>query len=167
MLADRLRELERSGVVERYDAPPPAPAALFRLTERGAELQSVITALGRWGVPLMGEAAEGDAFRAQWLRFPVLTFLADHQPHAPTADIELRAAGEVAAVRVERGQVTFSVGARFEADAVVEAEPPALMRFLAGAIPLDDAKRKGISISGDRSVLRRVLPTAVPDVELA
>src|SRR3954468_24706379 len=52
LLADRLRELEAAGIVEREDAPPPIATTLFRLTERGAALEPVIYALGRWGAPL-------------------------------------------------------------------------------------------------------------------
>src|ERR687885_1607076 len=35
LLADRLRELERAGIISREDAPPPVATALFRLTPRG------------------------------------------------------------------------------------------------------------------------------------
>ena len=41
LLADRLRELESAGVVCREGAPPPIAATLFRLTDRGRELQEV------------------------------------------------------------------------------------------------------------------------------
>src|SRR3954449_5530110 len=49
LLADRLRELESAGIVEREDAPPPVATTLFSLTERGRALQPVISALGCWG----------------------------------------------------------------------------------------------------------------------
>src|SRR5262245_382317 len=65
LLADRLRELETAGIVEREEAPPPVAATLFSLTERGRALEPVITALSNWGVPLMREPAP--EFRGQWL----------------------------------------------------------------------------------------------------
>src|SRR5213082_2257205 len=49
LLADRLRELEAEGIVTKEDAPPPVATTLFRLTPRGEALDSVLTALGRWG----------------------------------------------------------------------------------------------------------------------
>ena len=57
VLAQRLRELEQSGVVRRRKLPPPAAARVYELTERGAELEPVLLALGRWGsrVPLSDE----------------------------------------------------------------------------------------------------------------
>ena len=35
LLAERLRELEEAGVIEREEAPPPIATTLFRLTPRG------------------------------------------------------------------------------------------------------------------------------------
>ena len=42
VLAQRLRELEQSGVVRRRKLPPPAGARVYELTERGAELEPVL-----------------------------------------------------------------------------------------------------------------------------
>lgn len=49
VLAQRLRELERGGIVTRRKLPPPAGARVYELTEWGAELEPVLLALGRWG----------------------------------------------------------------------------------------------------------------------
>src|SRR6266852_6069713 len=53
LLADRLRELERAGIVEREAAPAPVASTLYRLTERGRELRPAVHALGRWSAPMM------------------------------------------------------------------------------------------------------------------
>ena len=49
VLAQRLRELERAGVVRRRKLPPPAASRIYELTEWGLELEPVIISLGRWG----------------------------------------------------------------------------------------------------------------------
>ena len=49
VLAQRLRELERAGVVWRRKLPPPAASRVYELTDWGLELEPVITQLGRWG----------------------------------------------------------------------------------------------------------------------
>jgi DNA-binding HxlR family transcriptional regulator len=49
VLAQRLRDLEASGVIRRRKLPPPAAARVYELTEWGAELEPVLIALGRWG----------------------------------------------------------------------------------------------------------------------
>jgi DNA-binding HxlR family transcriptional regulator len=49
ILSDRLRELEHNAIVRRRKLPPPAPAALYELTEWGRELEPIVTQLGTWG----------------------------------------------------------------------------------------------------------------------
>src|SRR5437764_1119427 len=90
LLADRLRELERAGIVSREDAPPPVATTLFRLTPRGEELRSVILELGQWGVPFMVEGPGNDAFRSHWLTLPAELFLGDQAPDEPPVTLESR-----------------------------------------------------------------------------
>jgi DNA-binding HxlR family transcriptional regulator len=49
ILSERLRGLERSGVVRRRKLPPPASSWVYELTEWGEELEPVVTRLGAWG----------------------------------------------------------------------------------------------------------------------
>jgi DNA-binding HxlR family transcriptional regulator len=49
MLAQRLRELEQAGIVQRAKLPPPAGARVYELTDWGRQLEPVVLALGRWG----------------------------------------------------------------------------------------------------------------------
>lgn len=49
VLSQRLRELERAGVVRRDTLPPPADVAVYELTARGRALEPVLLELGRWG----------------------------------------------------------------------------------------------------------------------
>jgi DNA-binding HxlR family transcriptional regulator len=42
LLAARLRELEKAGVISREDAPPPVATTLFRLTARGEQLRPIL-----------------------------------------------------------------------------------------------------------------------------
>ena len=60
VLAQRLRELEENGIVERRILPPPAASKVYALTEWGRELEGVLIALGRWGAraPLAAECSE-------------------------------------------------------------------------------------------------------------
>src|ERR1700755_2300820 len=90
LLSDRLRELERAGVVAREDAPPPIATTLFRLTPRGEELRPVLDALVRWGIPLMAEQKPDDAVRSHWLTGAVELMLTDRSPDDPPVTLELQ-----------------------------------------------------------------------------
>lgn len=48
MLTQRLRELRETGIVQRRKLPPPAGSWVYELTDWGAELEPIITQLGRW-----------------------------------------------------------------------------------------------------------------------
>ena len=85
--------------------PPPVATTLFALTDRGQELEPVLDALGRWGVPCMAEGpASGDAFRSRWLAWPAELFLPTANPSAPPVTIELNAGGEPIVIEVAGGQ---------------------------------------------------------------
>src|SRR5438874_5072536 len=106
LLADRLRELEGAGLVEREEAPPPVATTLFRLTRRGEQLEAALRELVRWGIPFMSEGpAHSDAFRTAWLTIPVELFLSDRAPHEPPVTIELRTEGESMLVEAVDGAV--------------------------------------------------------------
>src|SRR4029450_257389 len=49
VLSERLRELERAGVVRRRKLPPPAGSRVYELTDWGLELEETVMALGHWG----------------------------------------------------------------------------------------------------------------------
>src|SRR5918992_2241353 len=61
VISERLRELERAGVVRRDKLPPPAGSRVYALTDWGRELEDTVMALGRWAsrAPRPGDAPVG------------------------------------------------------------------------------------------------------------
>ncbi|MFQ6142061.1 winged helix-turn-helix transcriptional regulator [Streptomyces seoulensis] len=62
MLAQRLRELQRDGLVERHVLPTTPVQVEYRLTRKGRELEPVLDAIIAWShtwVPLPGEDRAG------------------------------------------------------------------------------------------------------------
>jgi DNA-binding HxlR family transcriptional regulator len=158
LLSDRLRQLESAGLVRREDAAPPVATTLFRLTEAGAELLPVLDALGRWGVRFMIDPPEDDVFRGQWFAFPVSLFLHDRDPDGPSASIELRTASGSAVVEVAGGSVQMRLGAAAAPDLILEGEPRLILGIFVGVLAAAEAADLGLEISGDASLLDRVLP---------
>ena len=161
LLADRLRELEREGLVTRRDAPPPVAATVFELTERGRELEPVLNALGSWGVPFMVDGpCEGDQFRSRWLAWPAAMFLTDGEPDAPPATVELNAGGEPVVFEISGGTVHARRSEGAEPDAWLSGTPHVLLGMLTGRIDLDTARSEGLELRGDEKVVRRMQPLA-------
>jgi DNA-binding HxlR family transcriptional regulator len=50
LLAQRLKLLEREGIVERHFYSDHPPRAEYRFTKKGAELGSVVRAMAEWGI---------------------------------------------------------------------------------------------------------------------
>jgi len=158
MLADRIRELEASGLVRREEAPPPVATTLVRLTDAGAELDPVLRALGLWGVRFMARPAEADEFRSHWFTFPVDVFLRDRDPGGPPASIELRTEGDPAVIEVSGGSVSLRLGTHPAPDLVLEGRPQLILTLLSGRLTAAEATDRGLKVSGDDTVLARVLP---------
>ncbi|WP_068031473.1 winged helix-turn-helix transcriptional regulator [Nocardia mexicana] len=89
VLAARLRDLERDGVLTRHRAGPRGATAAYELTPEGAALRPVLEALSAWGTPLLGERRATDAVRAHWFALPL---------------------GRAIARRIEAGTVTVTIG---------------------------------------------------------
>jgi DNA-binding HxlR family transcriptional regulator len=158
LLSERIRELESAGLIRRENAPPPVAATVFQLTEAGEQLYPVVDAIGRWGVRYMIEPAEGDEFRGHWFTFPVSFFLHDRDPGGPPVSIELRAAASPAVIEISGGQARTRLGTAAAPDLVLEGAPQLIMALLSGALTPAEVTDLGLEISGDPSVLQRVLP---------
>ncbi|MCB5910253.1 winged helix-turn-helix transcriptional regulator [Streptomyces pinistramenti] len=83
MLASRLKDMERDGLVTRRRLAPPGAAYVYELTGRGRALLPVLTALADWGAPELGSPRPTDAVRAHWFAVPLMTRIADHFADGP------------------------------------------------------------------------------------
>ncbi|TFV57513.1 transcriptional regulator [Mycobacterium sp. PS03-16] len=77
MLAGRLRELERNGLVRRRELPRPASGNLYELTDDGLALEEVINAFARWGRHLLHSRTPTDLVRPEWLVRAVRAYVRD------------------------------------------------------------------------------------------
>jgi DNA-binding HxlR family transcriptional regulator/putative sterol carrier protein len=66
LLTERLRGLERDGVVGRRELPAPAARLVYELTADGRDLADAIVPLIRWGAGRLGERKSGESFRPRW-----------------------------------------------------------------------------------------------------
>ena len=158
LLADRLRELEREGLVVREEAPPPIATALFRLTPRGAELRPVLESLVRWGMPLMTADNAGDAVRSHWLAWAIELILTDREPEAAPVTVQLQTGEQPIVIETRDGKLVTRLGEAGDAgaDATITGEPRPVMGLLLGMLTLSDAKSIGIGFTGDPAILERI-----------
>jgi len=157
LLADRLREMEHSGVVRREEAPPPVATTLFSLTDRGEGLRPLLDDLGRWGAPLMGVPQPNNVFRSHWLVFPFDAYLTDRSPHEAPIAIEVRTGDEPMVIETVEGLVHTRRGKADRPDAILEGRPGLILGLLAGRFDLAEARRRGLTFKGVQKALTRVI----------
>jgi DNA-binding HxlR family transcriptional regulator len=156
LLADRLRDLEASGVVERRLAGS-GSVVEYALTPWGAELRQPIESLIRWSTPLMVRGPDGDSFRPEWLALAVPALLDTRVKVRPSATVGLEIGGQLFELRATRSG--FEVGPHDgrDLDATVRADPAYVLGLAAGALTLSDARTLGlVEVDGDESVVRTV-----------
>jgi len=156
LLADRLRELERAGVIAREDAPPPIATTLFSLTPRGEQLRPVLEDLTRWGVPLMTEVQPGDTVRSHWLAWALELLLEDRQPDGSPFTIELQTGDRPFVLEARDGALRSRLGPAGAADATLTGPPPPIHGLLLGLYTLADAEAAGVTYQGDPALLDRI-----------
>jgi DNA-binding HxlR family transcriptional regulator len=163
LLAERLRELERTGVIAREDAPPPIATTLFRLTPRGEELEPVLDELFRWGLPLMSEQKPTDAVRSHWLSGALEVMLTDRQPDASPVTVELQTGDQPIVIETRDGTIHTRLGPADSADATLTGPPTPILGLLLGLLQPADAKASGIDYRGDPTILDRIGAQTDPD----
>jgi DNA-binding HxlR family transcriptional regulator len=157
VLAQRLRELEESGIVRRGTLPPPAGSRIYELTERGRELEPVVIALGRFGS--VAPFPPGDAqIGVDALMIALKSLFAPSAADGLEASYELRFGEQRFRVRVADGRLDLPRGGADAPDATIETEPGTLATVLWHGRKIDEARRSGdLAIEGDGPAVARFL----------
>lgn len=163
LVADRLRELERRGVIGRRKLPPPAGSSVYELTAWGRELESIVLALGDWGVRVPLPATPTTLSATSVLLF--LRGSARPDPKAPPTVCRLDLHNRVWTIRTEDGHVQVLAGEPDEPDASLRTDPETLNALLEDPGKLDAAVSDGTAaIAGDPSSLRQLLDAVATPV---
>jgi DNA-binding HxlR family transcriptional regulator len=159
ILAQRLRELESAGVVQRRTLPPPAGSHVYELTDWGAELDPVVSTLGRWGARSPIVTQEGSVGADSVMLALRSGF--DPQPDRPwTATYDVSIGRDRFTLRVLDGEIAeVRRGEPHDVpDTAIETDPTTLGQLLAGQRTLNDALDGGdLRLAGDVDAVRRLL----------
>jgi DNA-binding HxlR family transcriptional regulator len=137
VLAQRLRELERAGLVARRRLPAPAASQVYELTDRGRALEPVLLELGRWGSG--APFPDGDiTFGPDAAMLALKTMFDPAAAAGLTASYELRFGDQWFHARVSDGALSITRGAAERPDATIETDPATLAAVLWHGRPSDD-----------------------------
>jgi len=156
LLADRLKELERSGVVERNRLPRPASAAVYELTEHGRKLEPAVIELTRWGSSELRRPRRGEHFRPAWLGLAMRAAFRAEVAAGVRDTYAFRIGDEMLHARVEDGKVEVGQGLPDEPDVTFTSDARTLREVLSGQLTLVDAvAHDKAELAGNPSALAR------------
>jgi DNA-binding HxlR family transcriptional regulator len=156
LLAQRLRELEQAGVIRSEQAPPPVATNVYRLTNRGAELEPIVKAIGDWGIPLLEDVADDDVFQTHWLLLPLRTDLEDTAPERGPIEIQLDADDDPIVLETADGNIRAYIGRARNPDLVLRGSGRTITQLMFGRINLAQARKRGLVTEGDTTLLKRL-----------
>jgi len=156
VLSQRLRELERTGVVRRRRLGPPAATWVYELTEWGRDLEPLLFQLARWGS--RAPMTSGNELSADALMFALRTRF--DATGARDGTYEIRLGDDRFRAEIAGGRLDLARGAAERPDAVLDTDPPTLRSVVFGGLDLSEAVRQGhLRVNGDERAAARFVAT--------
>jgi DNA-binding HxlR family transcriptional regulator len=149
LLAERLKTMEADGLIERHEAPAPIGTRVYQLTPRGRELEDVLRALTRWGLPSMPSGpSEQDAVQPQWSALLAGLTLPAKLPAGTELVIGIETGSESVGVILRRHG--FEIAREVGNGADVTLRGPAVLvgGVLSGLLTVAEATQLGLTITG-------------------
>jgi DNA-binding HxlR family transcriptional regulator/putative sterol carrier protein len=156
VLSERLRELERAGVVRRRKLPPPAGSRVYELTDWGLELEEIVMSLGRWGARSPTPPSDAPIQSADSVILALRARFDSSAAQGLRAGYELRLGEDRFRIEVADDAIQAARGGSDQADATIETDPDTLDAVLWGGRSLAAAQRSGkLTIEGDKAAVER------------
>jgi DNA-binding HxlR family transcriptional regulator len=164
VLSQRLRELDRTGVVRRRKLGPPASSWVYELTEWGLELEPVLRHLARWG----GRSPLRDLAAGASVDALLLALRSNFDPDAAgtlRASYALGIGEHTIAISVDHEHLTVVRGDAHEPDAIIETDAPTLASLITHRQRLDEVMvTDQLTLTGDVNAVERLIDAiATPD----
>jgi DNA-binding HxlR family transcriptional regulator len=160
LLADRLKDLETHGVIERRLASD-VHAIVYALTPWGRQLQEPVDALIRWSAPVMSVGRNDDSFDPRWLVPALHALLANRRSETSTTVLLLVEATSIEVTVDANGPHVSVVDKAGGGDeAVLRATPEVVLAMAAGVITPDEVITSNAAHTNDPATIHAVF--AVP-----
>ncbi|HEX2231788.1 MAG TPA: winged helix-turn-helix transcriptional regulator [Thermoleophilaceae bacterium] len=157
LLTERLRALEREGIVARQELPPPAARQVYELTADGRDLADAMVPLIGWGAGRLGRRKPTETFRARWAGLAMATF-ADREAAKGVSET-YQYLGDASAfyLVVDDGSIELHDGRAAAPTVTVTADEETLAEIAGGNTTASAAAAAGaLTISGDRQAVKRL-----------
>lgn len=156
LLAERLRMLAETGVVEQLPVVGDGRGKLYQLTERGRELRAPLLAFARWGTAFLDEGDADGVAHPKWAFLAVQAMVREDAVPDAHEVYGFRIGDEAFLIEVKGGQAAFASGGAADPDLVVVGDPRTFVRLGANLVTPFIAIATGrVRIEGDPGAIDR------------
>lgn len=157
LLTERLRDLERDGIVARRELPPPAARQVYELSDDGRDLADAVAPLIRWGAMRLGEREPGETFRSRWAAVAIAS-MADRDAVEEISETYQYLVGDSAFYfTVEDGSIELHDGRVGDPTVVVTTDEATWANIASGKTTASAAAATGaLTVVGQRQAAKRL-----------
>src|SRR5918992_4200251 len=157
LLTERLRDLERDGIIARRELPPPAARQVYELTEDGRDLAGAMAPLIGWGTRRLSERKSGESFRARWAAVGMAS-LADREAAKGVSETyEYLVGGSAFHFVVDDGSIELRDGRAEDPAVTLTTDEETWADIVSGSITASSAAAAGaLRVAGDPEAAKRL-----------
>ena len=157
LLTERLRALEREGVITRQELPPPAARQVYELTDDGRDLAAGMVPLIAWGARRLGDRKRTESFRARWAAVAMTTFANREAAKGVRETYQYLIGDSAFHFTVDDGSIRLHDGRAPDPDATVTTDEETWADIASGKITASSAASTGaLTITGDTRAVKRL-----------
>ena len=154
LLTDRLKEMERSGLIRKAPRRTSGGGSGYELTAEGLELEPAVLQLIRWGVTRLGKPKRAQTFRAGWT---ILAMKARFDPASARGmreSLEYRIGDEVFHARMAGGKLQIGRGPARNPTLILTTDEKTFQQLTSGELDAGKALKSGkIQLKGKLQTL--------------
>jgi DNA-binding HxlR family transcriptional regulator/putative sterol carrier protein len=157
LLTERLRALERDGIIARQELPPPAARQVYELTDDGRDLAAAMAPLIAWGARRLGDRKPAESFRARWPAV-AMAGLADREAAKGVSESYQYLVGDSAFhFTVDDGSIQLHDGRAQDPAVILTTDDETWADIASGKITASSAAARGaLTIAGDPPAAKRL-----------
>ncbi len=157
LLTERLRGLERDGIVARRELPAPAARLVYELTADGRDLAGAIAPLVLWGARRLGERGPGESFRPRWVAMAMAGHGDREAAKGVNETYEYLVGEEAFHFTVDDGSIEVHDGPAHEPAVQVTTDEATFADLTSGKLSASSAASAGaLTFSGDARATKRL-----------
>lgn len=138
LLAERLKFLVESGVIEQAHLPAPAASRVYQLTAKGRELERPLLELCRWGLRHRVSGGDDTFHDPCWTVLAMRAAFDRERARGISTTCEFRVDDSVFHARVEDGDLATGLGPADRPDLVLTVDDRGFRSLVSGESDLDD-----------------------------